>query len=131
MSRVISTRLPSRTGTTAGPVRTWEADLVFAGGTLAPVGGHNLVEPVQAGRVVVHGPHLENQRSQARLLEPLGVLHRIDGAAQLSETLRLLWADPQRNLAVAMVLNSGTGTPFGDLRIVHIGSAAARCADRR
>jgi CubicO group peptidase (beta-lactamase class C family) len=41
------------------------------------------------------------------------------------------WADPDRNLAVAMVLNSGAGSPFGDLRIVQIGSAAARCADRR
>ena len=41
------------------------------------------------------------------------------------------WADPDRDLAVALVLNSGTGTPFGDLRIVQIGSAALRCADRR
>ena len=41
------------------------------------------------------------------------------------------WADPDRELAVALVLNSGTGTPFGDLRIVRIGDAAVRCADRR
>ena len=41
------------------------------------------------------------------------------------------WADPERNLAVAMVLNSGTGTPFGDLRIIQVGSAAVRCADKR
>ena len=41
------------------------------------------------------------------------------------------WADPDRDLAVALTLNSGTGTPFGDLRIVQIGSAALRCADRR
>ncbi len=41
------------------------------------------------------------------------------------------WADPERELAVALVLNSGTGTPFGDLRIIQIGSAAIRCADRR
>jgi len=41
------------------------------------------------------------------------------------------WADPDRNLAVALTLNSGTGTLFGDLRIVQIGSAAVRCADRR
>jgi CubicO group peptidase (beta-lactamase class C family) len=41
------------------------------------------------------------------------------------------WADPDRNLAVAMVLNSGTGTPFGDVRMVRIGSVAARCAERR
>ena len=40
------------------------AELVFVGGTLAPIGGHNLIEPVQAGKLVVHGPHVENQRSQ-------------------------------------------------------------------
>jgi CubicO group peptidase (beta-lactamase class C family) len=41
------------------------------------------------------------------------------------------WADPDRRLAVALVLNSGVGTPFGDLRIIRIGNAAVRCAERR
>lgn len=41
------------------------------------------------------------------------------------------FADPQRQLSVALVLNSGVGTPFGDSRVVRIGSAAVRCADRR
>jgi CubicO group peptidase (beta-lactamase class C family) len=41
------------------------------------------------------------------------------------------WADPDRELAVALTLNSGIGTPFGDLRIVRIGTAALRCADER
>jgi CubicO group peptidase (beta-lactamase class C family) len=41
------------------------------------------------------------------------------------------WADPDRRLSVALTLNSGVGTPVGDLRIVKIGSAAARAADRR
>jgi len=41
------------------------------------------------------------------------------------------WADPDRELAVALVLNSGVGTPFGDLRIVRIGTAAVRCASHR
>lgn len=41
------------------------------------------------------------------------------------------WADPERQLAVALVLNSGTGTPFGDLRIIRVSDAAVRCADRR
>jgi CubicO group peptidase (beta-lactamase class C family) len=41
------------------------------------------------------------------------------------------WADPQRQLAVALTVNSGLGTPFGDTRIARIGGAAARCADRR
>ena len=40
------------------------------------------------------------------------------------------WADPDRELSVALTLNSGVGTPFGDLRMVRIGTSAARCADR-
>ncbi len=41
------------------------------------------------------------------------------------------WADPKRNLAVALIVNSGMGTPLGDLRIVRIGSAAIEGARRR
>jgi len=41
------------------------------------------------------------------------------------------FTDPDRELAVALTLNSGVGTPFGDLRIVRIGTAALRCAEER
>lgn len=41
------------------------------------------------------------------------------------------WADPSRELAVALIVNSGLGTPFGDLRIARISAAALACADRR
>ncbi len=41
------------------------------------------------------------------------------------------WADLDRDLAVALTLNSGVGTPFGDLRIIRVSTAAVRCADRR
>ena len=40
------------------------------------------------------------------------------------------WADPDRQLAVALVLNSGIGTPFGDLRTALIGGVALQCAVR-
>jgi CubicO group peptidase (beta-lactamase class C family) len=40
------------------------------------------------------------------------------------------WADPDRQLAVALVLNSGIGTPFGDLRTAVIGGVALQCATR-
>jgi CubicO group peptidase (beta-lactamase class C family) len=41
------------------------------------------------------------------------------------------FVDPKRQLAVALTVNSGVGTPLGDLRIARIGGVAIRCADRR
>lgn len=41
------------------------------------------------------------------------------------------FADPRHNLAVGLIVNSGQGTPFGDLRTAQIGSAAVRCASAR
>jgi len=41
------------------------------------------------------------------------------------------WADPSRDLAVAMVCNRGAGTPIGDLRLARLGHAAKTAADRR
>jgi CubicO group peptidase (beta-lactamase class C family) len=36
------------------------------------------------------------------------------------------WADPEHDLALAMVCNRGRGTPIGDLRIVRLSQATAR-----
>ena len=41
------------------------------------------------------------------------------------------WADPNRDVAVAMVCNRGTGTPIGDLRLLKLGTAALAGARRR
>lgn len=41
------------------------------------------------------------------------------------------WADPDQQLSMAMVLNSGIGTPFGDLRTFRISGRVLRCAKRR
>lgn len=36
------------------------------------------------------------------------------------------WADPDRQLAVALTVNAGDGTPWGDARILRVGGAALR-----
>ncbi len=41
------------------------------------------------------------------------------------------WADPDRDLAVAMVTNQVAGTPFGDLRMLRMGAAAVSAAEAR
>jgi len=40
------------------------------------------------------------------------------------------WVDPDRELAVAMVCNRGTGTPVGDIRLMRLSKTALECADR-
>lgn len=37
-----------------------KAAVVFIGGSLVPVGGHNILEPAYWGKPVVFGPHMEN-----------------------------------------------------------------------
>jgi len=44
------------------------ADVAFVGGSLAPFGGHNLLEPLPFCVPVCFGPHCESQRESARLI---------------------------------------------------------------
>jgi CubicO group peptidase (beta-lactamase class C family) len=41
------------------------------------------------------------------------------------------FADPSRRLAVGLIVNSGQGTPFGDVRTAQLGGAALHSADIR
>jgi CubicO group peptidase (beta-lactamase class C family) len=41
------------------------------------------------------------------------------------------FADPRRELAVGLIVNSGQGTPFGDVRTAQIATAAVRSVDER
>jgi len=45
------------------------ASIAFVGGTLVPIGGHNLVEPVHAGCPVLFGSHFQNARKVVEILE--------------------------------------------------------------
>jgi len=41
------------------------------------------------------------------------------------------WADPVTGLSVALIVNSGLGSPFGDLRTARVSGAALACARAR
>jgi CubicO group peptidase (beta-lactamase class C family) len=41
------------------------------------------------------------------------------------------WGDPRRRLSVALIVNAGMGSPFGDMRTARIGGAALACANAR
>jgi 3-deoxy-D-manno-octulosonic-acid transferase len=47
-------------------------DLVFCGGTLEPLGGHNILEPAAWGKVVFYGPHVDRVRAEHQSLQSCG-----------------------------------------------------------
>lgn len=47
-------------------------DLIFCGGTLVPVGGHNILEPAAWSRPVFYGPHLKKILHEHRILRGFG-----------------------------------------------------------
>lgn len=67
------------------------ASIAFVGGSLKPFGGHNPMEPANAGVPVVFGPHMETQRDHAEMLirEGLGALVE-DETGLISEVDRVL-----------------------------------------
>lgn len=77
------------------------ASLAFVGGTLAPVGGHNLLEPVQLGRPVVFGPFTANVRAAEDLALASGAGARVADSAALANALMEALREPERALARA------------------------------
>jgi 3-deoxy-D-manno-octulosonic-acid transferase len=69
------------------------ADVAFVGGSLAPIGGHNLLEPAALGVPVLTGPNNFNSEEIARLLIARGAAEVVQDAAQLAERVSALLAD--------------------------------------
>jgi len=72
------------------------ADAVFVGGSLVPVGGHNILEPAAFGKVPVHGPHMENFREMAATFLAAGASMQVNGEQELGQAWCALLRDPGR-----------------------------------
>ena len=67
-----------------------EADVAFVGGTLVPVGGHNLLEPAVWGKPVLFGPHTDHCAEVAALLLNARGGRVVEGEQGLAQSLREL-----------------------------------------
>jgi 3-deoxy-D-manno-octulosonic-acid transferase len=89
------------------------ADVAFVGGSLVPIGGHNLLEPAALGLPVLSGPEQFNSPELARALREHGALTIVRDAAELASALIRLLADPQARAKqggagrVAIAANAG------------------------
>lgn len=70
------------------------ADVAFVGGSLVPIGGHNLLEPAVLSLPVVTGPHNFNAEDIADLLREAGALEIVADAGNLGETVGALLGSP-------------------------------------
>lgn len=76
------------------------AVFAFVGGTWAPVGGHNVVEPVLAGRPVLYGPHTQNVRHAVELLEASGAGRSVADAEAFARVATGWLSDPEGTRAL-------------------------------
>jgi 3-deoxy-D-manno-octulosonic-acid transferase len=72
------------------------ADVAFVGGSLVPIGGHNLLEPAALGRGIVVGPHTFNAPDIAALFLANGAAIQVEDADSLAGAVVDLLADPAR-----------------------------------
>jgi 3-deoxy-D-manno-octulosonic-acid transferase len=98
------------------------AAAAFVGGTLAPVGGHNLFEPMSVGCPVVFGPYIQNIRSAAELaIQSRAGLEVADSRA-LAAALCDLLRDPSerraRGAAGRAALERQRDTPLRNAEVI-------------
>jgi 3-deoxy-D-manno-octulosonic-acid transferase len=70
------------------------ADVAFVGGSLVPIGGHNLLEPAALGLPVLTGPSHFNSQEIALLLLRRGAALQVADPSELAAVLQRLFDEP-------------------------------------
>ncbi len=70
------------------------ADVAFVGGSLVPIGGHNLLEPAALGLPILTGPYTANSADIANLLISRGAAEVVHDAEELGGRVSMLLSDP-------------------------------------
>jgi 3-deoxy-D-manno-octulosonic-acid transferase len=100
------------------------ADVAFVGGSLVPVGGHNMLEPASLGVPVVLGPYTHNfARLSAEILK-CGAAQTIHNADTLANAWRMLLQDPGKRDAMGQAAKQMVEDNRGALQrcmtLIHI-----------
>ena len=89
------------------------SDVAFVGGSLVPIGGHNLLEPAALGLPVLTGPSVFNAPDICEALKAQHALSQVDSSEALAEhVIELLSSSTQRRAmgeAANRVVQQGRG----------------------
>jgi 3-deoxy-D-manno-octulosonic-acid transferase len=91
------------------------ADVAFVGGSLVPIGGHNLLEPAALGIPILTGPNNFNSADIARLLIERGAAEVVRDAAQLGARLSALLANPAERARMGAAASAAVDVNRGAL----------------
>ncbi len=94
------------------------ADIVFVGGSLVPVGGHNILEPAYFGLPVIFGKYMQNFRAIEKLFLQEHAAVRVADEEALASRLQSWLSDPPKA--------HGIGSRARTLVLKHQG-AAEKC----
>jgi len=72
------------------------ATVVYVGGSLVDVGGHNILEPAIFGKPIVFGPHMQNFAEIAAAFLARGAAVQVSSERGLEDALVALLTDPVR-----------------------------------
>ena len=74
--------------------------VAFVGGSLVPVGGHNILEPAVYAKPVIFGPYMQHFPELAALLCAAGGAVQVQSEAELYERLADILAHPEAGYAI-------------------------------
>jgi 3-deoxy-D-manno-octulosonic-acid transferase len=98
-------------------------DVAFVGGTLEPIGGHNVLEPAALAKPVLFGPHTANVADIAGELQETGAGIRVADEAALEKTLLELFGDRKRRARMGQagleLVRSGQGAVGRTLAVIE------------
>ncbi len=104
----------------------------FVGGSLVPVGGHNVIEPARAGRPVIVGPHTQHTAQVVDRLLAGGAALRVSSAESLAWAVAGFLAEPARAAEMGRraraLVESGQGAVERHVKIIAARLSSARFA---
>jgi 3-deoxy-D-manno-octulosonic-acid transferase len=107
-------------------------EVAFVGGSLVPVGGHNVIEPARLARPVVVGPHTANARELVERLLAARAAVRVQSVQTLAWTLDHLLAHPDEaatmGLRAQALVQTGQGAVERHMKIIAARLESARFA---
>ncbi|MBC7330804.1 MAG: 3-deoxy-D-manno-octulosonic acid transferase [Synergistetes bacterium] len=78
--------------------------LAFCGGSLVPLGGHNLIEPASWGKPVLYGPYINDFFEEAHFLQSIGAGFMVKDEDELYGKVRELLLDEERLSEISLSL---------------------------